>query len=522
MSESESMGFTGWRAYLWPVHRHELPKLLPMLAILFLLTFDYNVLRTMKDTLVVTAKDSGAEVIPFIKVWVMFPGSVMLTYLFTRLSNRYNREMVFYLITSLFLCYFILFIVYLYPNRDSLHPHDFANRLQVILPVGLKGMIAMIRNWTFTIFYVMSELWSNIVVFLLFWGFVNQITKLNEAKRFYALLGVGTNLSGIFAGYFSVWVSGGEYNPYLPFGTTGWEQTLIILVGTITLFGIATMVIFRWYNHAILDESDHAAFKEQEEGVKGKMSMRDNFRYLFGSRYLMGIAVIVIAYNVVINLVEVLWKHEVHALYPNPADYNYYMNHVMAIIGMIATLTSLLMTGNVIRFFGWTNTALMTPVILLVSSIAFFGLFFFKESLGSESASIFGASALSVVVFFGTLQNCLSRGAKYTIYDATKEMAFIPLGNECKVKGKASIDGVCNRLGKSGGAFIHQFLLITFSTLTASAPYVAGFLFAVIAVWLGATSSLGKQFSDLTGQKSDASPLFPGEESALSAKRQVV
>ena len=78
-------------------------------------------------------------------------------------------------------------------------------------------------------------------------------------------------------------------------------------------------------------------------------------------------------------------------------------------------------------------------------------------------------------------------------------MAYIPLSHESKLKGKAAIDGVGSRLGKSGGSFIHQGLLMIFSTLSASSPYVAGFLVAVIGLWIGAVRSLGKQFNAVAG-----------------------
>ena len=38
------------------------------------------------------------------------------------------------------------------------------------------GPIAILRNWTFCLFYVMAELWGSVVVSLLFWGFANQVS----------------------------------------------------------------------------------------------------------------------------------------------------------------------------------------------------------------------------------------------------------------------------------------------------------------------------------------------------------
>lgn len=508
MTSSGKAEFSGWRAYLWPVHNHELKKLIPMLLIFFLIFFSYNVLRTMKDALVITAKSSGAEVIPFIKVWVMFPGSLLLTYIFTRLSNRMSRELVFYAMLSIFLVYFFLFTVVAYPLRDTLHPYATADKLQTMLPEGLKGLVAMIRYWTFTSFYVMSELWSNIILAMLFWGFANQVTRLDEAKRFYGLFGIGANCSGIAAGLASVYFCRYDENSAVPaelFDEVAWQHSMNILISLVIASGILAMVIFRWMNKTVLTDSRYYSEADAKKNdVKERMSMRENFSYLLKSKYLICIATVVISYNLVINLVEVLWKHQVRELYPNPNDYNIYMGEITTIIGVIATLTSLFISGNVIRKCGWTFTALITPMILLITSIGFFGFFFLKGDLSDFILAWFGMTPLAIVVFFGTAQNVLSRAAKYTLYDSTKEMAFVPLSPTCKLKGKAAIDGVCNRLGKSGGSVIHQTLLIAFSSLTASAPYVAGFLLAIISVWTFAVTILGKKFSALSSlQNSD-------------------
>src|SRR5271155_566247 len=114
------------RSCFWPIHRFEAKKLIPMFLIVFFICVNYSILRNMKDSVVVTA--SGAEVIPFIKVWAMFPMAILLTLLFTKLSNRYSQERVFYIMIGGFLFFFDLFAYVLYPLRDTLHPNALADK----------------------------------------------------------------------------------------------------------------------------------------------------------------------------------------------------------------------------------------------------------------------------------------------------------------------------------------------------------------------------------------------------------
>jgi AAA family ATP:ADP antiporter len=513
MGESKPTEFGRWRAFLWPVHRFELRKLIPMLLIFFFITFNYNVLRVLKDSLVVTAKSSGAEVIPFIKVWVLFPGAVIMTWLFSYFSSRLKREAVFYTMISLFLGYFLLFLL-IYPYHEALQADSLAEQLTLILPPGFKGMIAMVRYWLFTSFYVMSELWGSVVLFVLFWGFANQVTRLGEAKRFYGLFGIGANFSGVFAGQASILCLNHSFNPALPFGTTAWDQSMVFILLMILGSGLMAVLTFRWLNRKVLTDPRFydSSMSHKETHIKGRISLRDNFRYLLRTPYLLYIAIIVVSYNVVINLVEVLWKHEVRLLLPDPSHYSLYMNQVSSLIGAIATLSALFVSGNAIRLFGWTFTALLTPVILFITSVGFFG-FFFLDQMGWEGITLaLGSSPLAWVVFFGTLQNVMSRGAKYTVFDATKEMAFVPLSPESKLNGKAAIDGICSRMGKSGGAFIHQSLLLFFVTLSSSAPYVAIVLFGIILIWMMAVRALGREFVALTEPAKEEKPPLATQE----------
>lgn len=66
-----------------------------------------------------------------------------------------------------------------------------------------------------------------------------------------------------------------------------------------------------------------------------------------------------------------------------------------------------------------------------------------------------------------------------------------------QIKGKAAIDVVCNPLGKSGGALIQQFMILTFGSLANSTPYLGGILLVIVGAWLAAARSLDKQFTAL-------------------------
>lgn len=484
--------FSPLRAFFWPIHRHEAKKLLPMMLILFLICFNYSILRNVKDTVVVTAKDSGAEVLPFIKVWVLLPMAILVTLIFTKLSNRYSQERVFYLIITGFLSFFGLFTFIFYPLHDVLHPHELANSLEASLPAGFKGLIAMFRNWSFTIFYVMCELWGSAVLTVLFWGFANEVTKIHEARRFYSMLGLVASVAGIIAGFAANYLAAGH----------DWDQTLQILIGTVIISGCFTMMVFRWMNKNVLTDPSFDEFHhtKKELKTKKKLSMRESFYYLSNSKYLICIAILVVSYNLVINLVEIVWKDQLRQLYPSPLEYNTYMNSMTSIVGIIATTTSLFMSQLIARF-GWTRTALITPVIMLFTSVGFFAFMLFRYDLAEPVFALTGTTPLAIAVFFGAAQVCMSKACKYSVFDSTKEMTFIPLDHESKLKGKAAIDGVGSRLGKSGGSFIHQGLLMFFATVSASAPYVATVLMVVIGIWIVAVRSLGRQFAAVVGEQ---------------------
>src|SRR3990170_6127120 len=100
MTAPEIKKFGFLRSLVWPIHRSEAKKVIVMVLLLFLLCVSYSILRNLKDTIILTAKNSGAEVIPFIKVWGMLPAVFIATWIFTRLRRYFSKEAVFYIMIS--------------------------------------------------------------------------------------------------------------------------------------------------------------------------------------------------------------------------------------------------------------------------------------------------------------------------------------------------------------------------------------------------------------------------------------
>lgn len=505
MTQTTQTEFSKWRACLWPVHNFELKKLIPMLLLFFLIVFNYTILRDTKDTLIVTAPNSGAETITFLKVWGVLPMATLFMLGYAKLSNILSKQKLFYTIVGIFVGFFALFNFVLYPYQHLLHPNELADRLQQILPHGCMGLIAIFRNWTYSLFYIMSELWGSMGISLLFWGFANDITKVSESKRFYSLFGTGANCALLFSGPTIIFFS--KIRDKLPAGVDAWQVSLNYLMSLVIFAGLLIMGIYWWINRNVL--TDPRFYKQEEitrkKKDKPKLSIKESFGLLLRSKYMGYIAILVIAYGIAINLIEVTWKGQLKLQYPNSNDYSTFMGYFSTFGGIINIFTSLFIGGNVIRRFGWGKAALVTPIILLTTGAAFFSFIIFRDSLGGM-IGVLGTTPLFLAVLIGMIQNIVSKSAKYALFDPTKEMAYIPLDQESKIKGKAAIDIVGARLGKSGGALIQQGLIVSLGSLAAITPYVGIILFLIIGAWIASAKALNKEFTVLSAQEDAAKP----------------
>lgn len=516
MAKDQIPEFGKIRSLLWPIHNYELKKILPMFLMFFFISFNYTILRDTKDTLIVTAPGSGAEALPFLKVWGVLPCAILFMIIYAKLSNKLSKPALFYATITPFIIFFAIFAVILYPAREYLHPTIFADKLQAILPQGFMGIIAVFRNWTYSLFYIMAELWGSVALSLLFWGFANDIMKVTEAKRFYALLGIGANVALLISGPAIIIVS--NIREKLPPNVDAWGVSLNYLMSMVVFAGVMIILIYRWMQKNVL--TDPKFYDVTQEKIakkeKPKMSLKESFLFLAKSKYIGLLAILVVSYGICINIVEVAWKSQLKLQYPDPNHYSTFMGKFSTCTGLITVLMMLFVGGNVIRKFGWGRAAMLTPLVLLITGVGFFTFVLFRDQL-TGFVALFGSTPLFLAVIIGAVQNIMSKSTKYSLFDPTKEMAYIPLDNESKVKGKAAIDVVGARLGKAGGSFMQQGLIIWLGTIIAAIPYNAAILFTIMAIWIIAVVALNKLFLAKEQERAEETTALASEAKTATA-----
>ena len=170
--------------------------------------------------------------------------------------------------------------------------------------------------------------------------------------------------------------------------------------------------------------------------------------------------------------------------YSDPLDYQRFMGNFSSAVGF-ATCVVILFGVQVIRGLGWRVGAMATPATMALLGVPFFICIF----MGVDNPS-----RLAVAVALGTAQSLLSKTAKYALFDPTTQMSYIPLDEESKVKGKAAIDVLCSRLGKSGGSLIQQGLVFIFGNILNASPAVAIIFYSVLFGWLSSANTLSGLF----------------------------
>jgi AAA family ATP:ADP antiporter len=504
-ANSNEIKFSPLRAFLWPVSGKEIKKVLPLALIMFFVLFNYTILRDVKDALLLTAHGCGSESFAFLKTWGTLPFVILLMGFYGKLATMLSKPALFRTTICFFLGFFVILGYLVLPNTQLLHASpEWIDAMAIAYP-NIRYITALIGNWSFALFYIFAELWGTIGLSVIFWQLANEITKVSEAKRIYPLFGLVANFGVILSGQLLVLLT--NKHSHVLSNQERWGKILNWIILCLLVAFCTILYLHNWIQNNVL--TDKNLYNPEEIGSKKKSKIKltfsESIKIVFRSKYLGFITLLLLGYGMTINFVEVTFKSQVKVLFENnTSDITKFYGWYSTVTG-VAAVFLMIIGANMTRKFSWKTCALVTPLVTLVTGSAFFLLILFRQE-ASVLLSAFNISPVALAVFIGAGLVVLTKGAKYSIFDPTKEMAYIPLDDQIKTQGKAAVDGVGGRLGKSGGGIIQQmfFIISPVATQMTIAPYLGIILVVVSVMWVYSVLGLSKLYEQKKQEMQDS------------------
>ncbi|MCB9228699.1 MAG: hypothetical protein H6618_03725 [Deltaproteobacteria bacterium] len=464
------------KSRIWPIRPDEMKLFWLMSAFLMCLSLNYVIIHDIKDTLVVG--HVGPSFVAFLKFWVTIPGAILFFLTYAKLSAHLPQKFLLYGILLLYALYFFVFAFYMYPDVGL-------SCEKSSVPDVRSSLDDLFIHWRIVIFYLAGELWGNVVLGLLFWGFANRLIRLSVAKRFYVPLNLSTAIATIAGGLLNSFISSGLRSHSLDYMVT------IKILSVILIFSIILGIFFY---QRIISSSDQFSQMTQKHTEKMDESQKTSFlmsiRTIFASPYLFRIAVMVMCFGFVYNFVEIIWKYELRQVFSKMNEYSSFLGLITVLQSIVSFLVIIMGSGFTVKF-GWRKAALVTPAALMITAVLFFSCVLIKR----ESTLLTGFHWISMMpVYLGALHFITARTCRLAFFEPGKDMLFIPLSGSLRTQGKSAVDVVGDRLGKGGGSLIQHSMIAAIGSIAGFVPYAFALSLCFLGIWFYSTISISSLF----------------------------
>jgi len=486
---NEEPQFGKLRAALWPIHNFELKKFLPMSFLMFSILFVYASVRDLKDVFIQSyAALGGTELVAPLKAIFVLPTSLVIAAIFAAVLSKFGMQKTFYITVSFFAIFFFIFAFFLFPNVKSLHwSAETMINMRKNSPGFFGYIIPCLGNWTYSLFFILAEIWGSLAIGSLFWFFANQITKKSEASRFYALFSLIGNIGVFGAGKWIEQMSRVK-DPVV------FSRNVQMLIGIAVGFCILTMLVYYYINKVVLTDPklyDPTQIKKKKK--KAKVGFLAGIKIILSSKYLFFIFMLPICYGVGMNIYEGIFKAHIKAVSSSPNEVGRMMGQLSQITA-ISTIVLTFVSTYILGKFKWKFAALVTPVVLLSLGAIFF-LLMIQGKMGVKT--FLGTSLPMFALGLGMFVDAFAKGIKYCLFDTTKSISYRPLDPDTQAQGQGAVEIVGGRGGKGLGAAITLLFTSVIFPGSKLLDHVYSFfaIFIVILIlWCFSCISLGNMY----------------------------
>lgn len=340
-------------------------------------------------------------------------------------------------------------------RNTLIHKALIATHLVVIANLLLfRGLLATGWEPLTYVLYVWVAVYG-ILATAQFWAFANYLYDPRQAKRIFAILGVGATAGGIVGGYIT------------QYGATilGTENLMLLCCGLLFIGIILTWYLWRERRDAILEAAKAQRFKRaKSEKTDG------SFRLIWESRYLKLIMAIIAVSIVISTVVDNQFSFVVEENIPTKDEKTAFFGQFFTYLGWAAFITQFLFTGRLLRRFGVAATMMILPMATFLGS----GLFVLMPLLST-----------------GLLVKIADGSFRYTTHKAALELLYLPVPIAIKNRTKTFIDVFTDRFSKGIAALI--VILVT-SVLGLHYTVLSWIMMALALAWVLMTYIVKREY----------------------------
>jgi AAA family ATP:ADP antiporter len=303
----------------------------------------------------------------------------------------------------------------------------------------------------------------NLLIVSVFWGFLADLFRSEQAKRLFGAIGLGGTLGGIAGGAITAGLA----------KTLGPVPLLLVAAGLfeVAVYGMGRLAhAYRVDETPRPDEANPEVAKQEPSsgGIPPGTGALSGLRLFLGSRYLLGIAAFLLLYTVGSTFLYLAQARIVRATFADAGSRTAFFAKADLAVNVLTALTQLFLTGRLLPALGLGPALAFLPLVTAGGFVAL------------------GASPTAGTLF---VVQVLRRAAEFALVKPAREALFTVVSREEKYSAKSFIDTFVYRSGDALGALADRLV-----ALLGLGP--AGFAWAflpVAALWTWNALTLGSR-----------------------------
>ena len=298
-----------------------------------------------------------------------------------------------------------------------------------IIPVTLGGLAGVLvafwllftlrTEWVSAAFFVFSVM-LGILLISQFWTLANEIYDPRQARRIFGFIGGGASLGGALGA-----------------GITAWTVSLVgvdnlLLVSALSL--AASIVIVS----AVVRRQPMAPGESPRPGAEEGVGAGEAIRLLRGSKHLQIISLLIVFAAMGAAIIDQQLSMAAAATTSTDAGLTAFLAQITFYLSLVSFVVQVGFTSQIHRSLGLTFALLVLPL-----------------GLGATAGAILVTGALWATGVAKVLDSSL----RYSLDKTTREVLFLPLPPDLKLRAKAFIDVTMDRMAKATGNLVALVLI---------------------------------------------------------------